>query len=158
MNSPGTLHFIFYSSEYKTFSRLCVDKSVICNQLQSFMPSSHFPMSTRKWKGRWNVSKSFKFCLCKLQPLGLLTFLKPNSTRDLTNYSLHVMRRGNATWICPALQMSVTEPQMMLNNPLEAVTNICEPEQWLPNEDSKSLDIHSWRCLGKLLALEVKRL
>lgn len=118
------------------------------------MPWSPFPMSTPKWKGRWEVSKSSKFCLCKLQPLGLLTFLKPNSTRDPTNYSLYVMRRGNATWICPSSQMSVTEPQMTLNNPLEAVTNICEPEQWLPNEDSKSLETHSWRCLGQLLALD----
>lgn len=49
--------------------------------------------------------------------------------------------------------MSATEPQMTLNSPLEAVTNICEPEQWLPNEDSRSLETHRWRSLGKLWAL-----
>lgn len=42
--------------------------------------------------------------------------------------------------------------ELTFNNPSEAVTNICEPEQWLLNEDCKSLEVNNWRCLGKLLA------
>lgn len=53
----------------------------------------------------------------------------------------------------PAPKCWLLNHKLTLNNPLEPVTSICEPEQCLLNEDSKSLEIYNWRYLGKLLAL-----
>lgn len=152
------IHLILWTSYFiapitsKTFSRLWVDKSVICNQLQISVPSRHFPTGTPKQKGRWKVSKSFDFA-CVNFNLYDLHFLKPNSTSYPTNYDLNVMHGWNATWICSSSQMSALNHKLTLNDPLEAVTNFCEPEQWLLNKDSKPLEINNPGCLGKLLVL-----
>lgn len=50
----------------------------------------------------------------------------------------------------PAPKCQSLKHKPTVNNPLEAVTNICEPEQWLLNEDSISLETNKWGCRGKL--------
>lgn len=53
----------------------------------------------------------------------------------------------------PAPRCQLLNHKLTLNDPLEAVTNFCEPEQWLLNKDSKALEINNWGIPWKVLTL-----
>ena len=53
----------------------------------------------------------------------------------------------------PAPKCQLLNHKLTLNDPSEAVTNLCEPEQWLLNKASKALEINKEGCTGKLLTL-----
>lgn len=44
----------------------------------------------------------------------------------------------------PALKCQLLNRKLTLNDPLGAVTNFCELEQWLLNKDRTPLEISNW--------------